>query len=263
MQSSLRKSASFAKNGETKMKAEEGMTIQSIKELLLNARNAVFFGGAGVSTASGIPDFRGNGGLYAGDGRSNEYYLSRTCLRREPEKFFDYFRKNMDFSKVQPNDAHYALANLEERGILRSVITQNIDGLHQRAGSKRVIELHGSAERFYCSRCGKIYSSDVLSASTDIPRCTECGAVIRPDVTLYGEALDAYSFADAETEIAKADLLIVGGTSLVVHPAASLVELFEGKHLIIINYSSTPYDGWAEYVIRDSIADVLPALAKE
>ena len=243
------------------MKSAYTYEIEQIKDILRNAEHAVFFGGAGVSTDSGIPDFRGNGGLYAAGEASNEYYLSRECLICEPEKFFRFFRENMLFPDVWPNDAHLALADLERRGVLKAVITQNIDGLHQRAGSKRVIELHGASNRYYCTKCGKVFDGSVLTRQTGVPRCT-CGSAVRPDVTLYGEALDGYNFADAENEISKADVLIVGGTSLVVHPAASLVDVFDGEHLIIINYSPTPYDGLAEFVIRQSLSDVLRSLAE-
>ena len=236
--------------------------LETVKQILWNAEHAVFFGGAGVSTDSGIPDFRGNGGLYRNEEESNEYYLSRECLLCEPEKFFSFFRENMLFANAEPNDAHIALAKLEEQGIIQSVITQNIDGLHQKAGSQRVIELHGTAARYYCTKCRKVFDGQILLEQTGVPHCTACGAVIRPDVTLYGEALDGFCFADAEEEIANADVLIVGGSSLVVNPAASLVHAFQGEHLIIINYSPTPYDGLAEFVIRDSISEVLNLLAE-
>lgn len=237
--------------------------IEQVKEILQNAQYAVFFGGAGVSTDSGIPDFRGNGGLYADGEEDSAYYLSRECLYAEPDKFFRFFRSNMLFQNVEPNDAHIALADLEKRGVIKAVITQNIDGLHQKAGSERVIELHGTANRYYCRRCGKVYDSDILLSGGNIPYCTACGAVVRPDVTLYGEALDGYNYADAEEEISQADVLIVGGSSLVVHPAASLIDAFTGEHLVIINYSPTAYDGLAECIIHDSISDVLRYLAEE
>lgn len=245
------------------MKSDTLYHIEKIKELVLNSNHAVFFGGAGVSTDSGIPDFRGNGGLYNTEEESTEYYLSNECLASEPQKFFDFFRDNMFFESVEPNKAHLALANLEKRGVIKAVITQNIDGLHQKAGSKRVIELHGSAARYYCIKCRKTFGSHILSEQKDVPKCTYCGGVVRPDVTLYGESLDGFNFCDAEQEIANADLLIVGGSSLVVNPAASLINAFQGKHLIIINYSPTPYDGLAEFVIRDSISEVLNYLAEE
>ncbi len=237
--------------------------LSQIKQLLLSSKYAVFFGGAGVSTASGIPDFRGSHGLYRCPEEFNEYYLSRECLITEPEKFFAFFRKNMLFPTAAPNATHTALAQLEQRGIIKAVITQNIDGLHQAAGSRRVIELHGTAARYYCTRCRRVYGKGILSDGDDVPVCADCGALVRPDVTLYGEALDGFAFVDARNEIAKADVLITGGTSLTVHPAASLLEDFRGKHLIIINYTPTPYDGAAEFVLRDSLPAAFEFLSTE
>ena len=245
------------------MQNENLYEIEEIREILLNADYAVFLSGAGISTDSGIPDFRGNGGLYETEEESNEYCLSRECLICEPERFFGFFRNHMLFDHAEPNDAHLALADLEERGIIHAVITQNIDGLHQKAGSRRVIELHGAADRCYCTGCGKIFGSGILSEQSGVPRCTACGSSVRPDVVLYGESLDGDVFFDAEEEIARADVLIVGGSSLSVNSAASLIDSFAGEHLIIINYSPTPYDGLAEYVIRDSLSDVLSVLAQD
>lgn len=237
--------------------------LSEIKQLLHSCKYAVFFGGAGVSTDSGIPDFRGSNGLYRSATESNEYYLSSTCLVSEPDKFFTFFRNNMLYPSAAPNTTHKALAQLEQRGILKAVITQNIDGLHQAAGSKRVIELHGTADRYYCTRCRKVYGKEILSTGKNVPVCEICGAVVRPDVTLYGEALDGFNFTDARNEIAKADLLIAGGSSLTVQPAASLLNAFRGKHLIIINYSPTPYDSSAQFVIRDSLSDAFRFFAAE
>lgn len=236
--------------------------IESICEILREAKHVVFFGGAGVSTESGIPDFRGAGGLYTSDGKGNEYYLSRRCLTINPLAFYNFYNKNMVYPDAKPNRAHYALAKLEEKGILKSVITQNIDGLHQSAGSGRVIELHGTVSRHYCMRCGKVCEPIVLGKDEIVPKCPACGGIVRPDITLYGEALDGFTFRDAENEIAAADVLIVGGSSLTVYPAASLVGNFEGKHLIIVNYSPTDYDRSAEFVIRESVGEVLSALAE-
>jgi len=236
--------------------------IESIREILREAKHVVFFGGAGVSTESGIPDFRGSGGLYTSEGEGNEYYLSRRCLTINPLAFYNFYNKNMVYPDAKPNRAHYALAKLEEKGILKSVITQNIDGLHQSAGSRRVIELHGTVSRHYCMRCGKVCEPNTLGKDEIVPKCPACGGIVRPDVTLYGEALDGFTFRDAENEIAVADVLIVGGSSLTVYPAASLVGNFEGKHLIIINYSPTDYDRSAEFVIRESVGEVLSALAE-
>lgn len=237
--------------------------IEKLREILHSASHAVFFGGAGVSTDSGIPDFRNADGLYGADSSEDEpeYMLSRTCLIREPERFFDYYRKNMLYPNAQPNAAHRALKELEEKGIIKAVITQNIDGLHQLAGSRCVMELHGSVHRNYCEKCGKTFSYDyVAGCKTCVPLCDSCGGIVRPDVVLYEEGLDLGCFYRAEKEIHAADVLIVGGTSLVVNPAASLVGEFTGKHLIIINYTSTPYDRYAELIIRDSISDVLSSV---
>lgn len=237
--------------------------IESVREILRDAKHVVFFGGAGVSTESGIPDFRGSGGLYTSEGEGNEYYLSRRCLTIDPMAFYRFYRKNMVFPDAKPNRAHLALAKLEEKGKLRAVITQNIDGLHQQAGSRRVLELHGTVSRFYCMRCGKVFDSAYVDSEPDVPKCSECGGIVRPDVTLYGESLDGFIFRDAENEVRAADVLIAGGSSLTVYPAASLVGNFEGKHLIIINYSPTAYDDSAEYVFRASISEVLSALCED
>ncbi len=236
--------------------------VLQAKEILKNARYAVFFGGAGVSTDSGIPDFRSSGGVYGAD-ESKEYYLSNACLRGDPEAFFRFYRGNMLYPDARPNDTHLALARLEQMGKLRAVITQNIDGLHQKAGSRRVIELHGTTERYYCGRCGKLYDPSYVEGGEEIPRCEKCGGVVRPDVTLYGESLPGNAFYDAQEEIANADVLIVGGTSLTVHPAASLVGQFRGEHLIIINRTPTPYDSQAELVIREGLSEVFRTLCDQ
>jgi NAD-dependent deacetylase len=237
--------------------------IQEIKKIISEAENIVFFGGAGVSTDSGIPDFRGNGGLYTDVEEFDEEpetILSATYLHRYPSRFYRYYRNHMVYPYAEPNDAHYALARLEEQGKLSAVITQNIDGLHQAAGSRNVIELHGSTRKNYCIRCGKQYGLSYVLEFDDIPRCSECNAVVRPDVVLYGESLDNEAFSRAEEAIYTADVLIVGGTSLTVFPAASLVDEFVGEHLIIINKSPTPYDEYAEYVIREPISEVMEEL---
>ena len=245
---------------ESKIMTDENKKItDNLRQILHSSRHAVFFGGAGVSTDSGIPDFRGSSGLYA-DNSGNEYYLSRECLLSEPERFYEFFKANMVFPNAAPNPTHKALAKLESAGIIKSVITQNIDGLHQTAGSGRVIELHGTLTRFYCTKCRRSYTKIDLAADSPVPLCSECGGLVRPDVTLYGERLDGFTFADAANEIKKADVLIVGGTSLLVNPAASLLDGFEGEHLIIINHAPTPYDKFAEYVIRDSISEVFAKL---
>lgn len=238
----------------------DAKNIEKLKEVIREAKHTVFFGGAGVSTESGIPDFRGTGGLYTSEGEGSEYYLSRRCLTIDPFAFYRFYNKNMIFPNAKPNKAHIALAELEKKGILKAVITQNIDGLHQQAGSRHVIELHGTVSRSYCMRCGKVFDPAYIEAQDGVPKCSECGGIVRPDVTLYGESLDGFTFRDAENEVAMADVLIVGGSSLTVYPAASLVGNFEGKHLIIINYSPTAYDDSAEFVFRDSISEVLSAL---
>lgn len=235
--------------------------INEVKKIILEAEYAVFFGGAGVSTESGIPDFRSAKGIYSGEGA--EYFLSIRCLEKEPERFYEFFRSNLMHPYAEPNDAHVALVTLEERGMIQAIITQNIDGLHQMAGSTEVIELHGNASRFFCPICGKRYTTEYVLGEAGAPRCKSCNGIIRPDITLYGEPLDSGEFYRAEEEIFNADVLIVGGTSLTVNPAASLVGEFRGEHLIIINYTPTPYDGMAEYVIRASVSEVLGGIADD
>ena len=242
------------------MRPEYAYEVEQLKNIVAQAKSVVFFGGAGVSTDSGIPDFRGQGGLYE-EGESKEYFLSRECLYNEPEKFYNFFRKHMLYPGAEPNEAHLALAELEKRGVLTAVITQNIDGLHQAAGSQKVMELHGTCSRYYCTHCRKMYGKEIVQGSGNVPFCSVCGSMIRPDVVLYGEGLPGFPYAEAADAIAEADVLIVGGSSLVVHPAASLIDLFRGKHLVIINYSPTPYDGLAELIIRDSVGEVLRAVA--
>lgn len=232
--------------------------IERVKEILYRSSHAVFFGGAGVSTDSGIPDFRSSTGLYSD--ASNEYYLSKTCLKEEPQKFFEFYRKNMIFPDAKPNITHKVLAELEKKGIIKAVITQNIDGLHQAAGSENVIELHGTTLRCYCIKCRKAFSGSLISDSTGVPLCPSCGGVLRPDVTLYEEPLDGLSFCNAKNHVEQADVLIVGGTSLNVYPAAGLVADYEGKYLVIINLSPTPYDDRADYVIRAPLSDIFSKL---
>lgn len=242
--------------GGVKMKYEN--EVKRISELLNSGKYAVFFGGAGVSTASGIPDFRGSKGLYTVSDEPCEYFLSRDCLISEPDRFYSFLKEKMIYPDAAPNDCHKVLAKLEEKGKIKAVITQNIDGLHQAAGSRRVIELHGTMSRAYCDRCGKLYPPESLEGET-LPSCS-CGGLIRPDVTLYGEALDPVAFASAEDEIKRAEVLIVCGTSLTVNPAASFVGRFRGEHLIIVNLSPTPYDHMAEYVIREPACDFFSQL---
>ena len=246
------------------MNTREGflMKEQDWRKVIKEAKKIVFFGGAGVSKGSGIPDFRGAGGLYTQGGYSEspEEMLSNTYLRKYPEKFFAYYKNHMLYPDAKPNAAHLTLAKWEREGKLTSVITQNVDGLHQMAGSKNVVELHGSALRNYCVSCGEMHPLAHILESDGVPRCRVCGAVVRPDVVLYGEGLDGVAFMQAQNDIAEADVLIVGGTSLTVYPAAGLVQHFRGEHFIIINQTPTPYDSWAEYVIREPIEDVLAGL---
>ena len=217
--------------------------FDTLMQYINDSKKIVFFGGAGVSTASGIPDFRSANGLYNTkdvnfSAHEPEYYLSHTCLEKEPEVFFEFFKQKLDTRKFKPNPVHYALAKLEEMGKLSAVITQNIDNLHQEAGSKKVIELHGSTKRCYCDKCKTKYSDDVLfeklESDEKIPRC-KCGGIIRPDVTLYDEMLPEDATNEAVSQIRQADLMIIGGTSLTVYPAASYISYFWGEHIVYIN----------------------------
>ena len=238
------------------------MENSQLKQWIDSSEHTVFFGGAGVSTESGIPDFRSENGIFKAlekYGRSPEMLLSRTFFDLRPDVFFRYYRENLLITDVQPNPAHLALAELESQGKLSAVITQNIDGLHQKAGSRHVLELHGSIYRNYCMKCGKRYGIEKIEQTEGIPRC-ECGGIIRPDVVLYEESLPMDVFEEAEDEIRKADLLIVGGTSLAVYPAAGLLNDFRGSHLVLINKSETPYDSMADLVIHAPIGEVFAAL---
>lgn len=229
------------------------MTLQ---EIIDDSKRIVFFGGAGVSTESGIPDFRSADGLYSQKYRyPPEQIVSHTFFVRYPEEFYRFYRDRMIFPDAKPNAAHLKLAELEQAGKLSAVITQNIDGLHQAAGSKNVIELHGSVHRNYCTKCNRFYPLSVVTESAGIPEC-ECGGRIKPDVVLYEESLKTEDIENAVAEIASADTLIIGGTSLVVYPAAGLVRYFNGKHLVVINKSEINTDN-AELVINDSIGEVL------
>ncbi len=234
--------------------------IEQLQNLIDTSNNIVFFGGAGVSTESGIKDFRGKNGLYKEKYKDYppEYLLSNTCLYNEPEIFYDYYRKNMNCTGINPNITHKYLTTLEEKNKLKAIITQNIDGLHQKAGSKNVLEIHGTTRKNYCDKCKKEYSSDYIFKSTGIPKC-ECGGLIRPDVVLYGESLPE-CFEEAIDYIRNADLLIVAGTSLTVEPASSLVRYFKGKNLVIINQTKTNYDYIADLVINDSLGNVFKNL---
>lgn len=231
--------------------------ISQLKEIIKNSDNIVFFGGAGVSTESGVPDFRSVDGLY------NQTYdyppeiiLSHTFYKRKTAEFFKFYRDKMLFPDVKPNKAHYALAKLEEIGKLRAVVTQNIDGLHQAAGSKIVYELHGSVHRNFCEKCGKFYGFDDIYHMKEVPTC-QCGGVIKPDVVLYEEGLDQETIQKSVQAIANADVLIIGGTSLAVYPAAGLLDYYSGNKLILINKSRTPKDSCADLVINAPIGEVL------
>ena len=235
--------------------------IKKLQYLIDNSDNIVFFGGAGVSTESGIRDFRGKNGLYKERKDFNfppEYLLSNECLYREPKLFFEYYKSNMNSMNVKPNITHKYLTKLESTGKLKAIVTQNIDGLHQKAGSKKVLEVHGTTNECYCMNCFKKYPGEYIFNSKGIPYC-ECGGIVRPNVVLYGEMLpEAYSVA--ANYISKADLLIVAGTSLTVEPAAGLVRLFNGKHLVIINNDNTQYDNYAELVIHKPLGEVFSKL---
>ena len=234
------------------------MNYSQLSQWIESSPRTVFFGGAGVSTESGIPDFRSENGIFKAlekYGRSPETLLSRSFFNLRPDVFFEYYRENLLVTDVQPNPAHLALAQLERQGKLSAVITQNIDGLHQKAGSQRVLELHGSIHRNYCMKCGKKYDVEKIRQSEGIPRC-ECGGIIRPDVVLYEENLPEGVFEQAIEEVQKAAMLIIGGTSLAVDPAAGLLQYFRGSHLVLINKSETPYDSMADLVIREPIGKV-------
>ncbi len=230
--------------------------VKKLADLLSSARSAVFFGGAGVSTESGIPDFRSTDGLYKQKWRyPPETILSHTFWQRSPEEFYRFYREKMLYPDARPNDAHLALARLEKAGRMDAVITQNIDGLHQAAGSKNVIELHGTVLENRCVRCGKRSGPEAILACGGVPRC-ECGGIIKPLVVLYEESLPADALERAAAAVDRADLMIVGGTSLSVWPAAGFVQSFTGK-LVIINRSPTPQDRRADLVIADSVGAVL------
>ena len=231
--------------------------LETLKKWVDNSDNIVFFGGAGVSTESGIPDFRSVDGLY------NQQYdyppetiLSHSFYMRKPEEFYRFYRNKMLFPNAEPNRAHKALARLEKMGKLKAVVTQNIDGLHQKAGSREVLELHGSVLRNYCTRCGKFYGLDAILNSTGVPKCT-CGGTIKPDVVLYEEGLDQETIEKSVKYIANADVLIIGGTSLTVYPAAGLIDYYRGHKLVLINKSVTPMDNRADLVISGPIGEVL------
>ncbi|QAT43916.1 NAD-dependent protein deacylase [Aminipila luticellarii] len=244
--------------------------IEQLSTIIQDSSNIVFFGGAGVSTESNIPDFRSESGLYRAMnkyGKSPETMLSHSFFQNNLETFYDYYKNNLIYKEAKPNKAHLALAKLEAEGKLKAVVTQNIDGLHQLAGSKRVFELHGSVLRNNCMRCGEFYDLDYIlkpenckekeGLKTLVPTCKKCGGIVKPDVVLYEECLNDEVIQGAVDAISKADTLIVGGTSLVVYPAAGLINYFRGNNLILINKSKTQYDHKANLVIYDAIGKVL------
>ena len=241
----------------------------ALNEILRESRHTVFFGGAGVSTESGIPDFRSKDGLYNNrdvqfEDYQPEYLLSHDCLFYEPKVFFEFYRQKMDVSGIEPNRAHKKLAAMERAGYLDGIITQNIDGLHQRAGSKNVQEIHGTTHRNYCSRCRRELDPDFIFASEEpIPRCPHCGGMVRPDVTLYGEGLPEDAWANAMDLIHRAEVLIIGGTSLAVYPASYLVYDFKGDYLIIMNRDETPQDKAADLIFHESIGDVFARVMED
>ena len=234
--------------------------LETLRQWIAESHNIVFFGGAGVSTESGIPDFRSVDGLY------NQQYayppetiISHSFYVRYPEEFYRFYKDRMLFADAKPNAAHRALAKLEADGRLKAVITQNIDGLHQMAGSREVLELHGSVHRNYCTRCGKFYSLDDVIRSEGVPRC-DCGGTVKPDVVLYEEGLDSNTLEKSVRYIRQADMLIIGGTSLVVYPAAGLIDYYRGSKLVLINKDATARDSQADLVINGRIGEVLGAV---
>ena len=234
--------------------------LEKLKQWISESSRIVFFGGAGVSTESGIPDFRSVDGLYS---QKFEYppetIISHTFYERKPEYFFRFYREKMLPLGYEPNVTHMVLARWEHDGKLSAVVTQNIDGLHQKAGSKRVYELHGSVLRNYCVRCGKFYSAEFVKNSAGVPKC-DCGGIVKPDVVLYEESLDGSTIENSVRAIRDADLLIVAGTSLTVYPAAGLIQYYRGKRLVLINRDATPYDCHADLVFHESLGDIFSKL---
>ena len=236
--------------------------MKTLQEIIDRARKIVFFGGAGVSTASGIPDFRGENGLYKekyGD-LTPEMMLSQSFFYLHPEKFFEFYKSHMLHPDAQPNAAHRKLYELEKADKLRGIVTQNIDGLHRAAGNIRVYEIHGSVHENYCMDCNRFHRLDHILASDGIPRCKSCGGVVKPWVVLYGEAPDKYTCMGACREISNCDTLIIAGTSLEVEPAASFLDYFKGRELVVINLERTPADDRATLVLNEKVADVMSRL---
>ncbi|MEK5023274.1 NAD-dependent protein deacylase [Paenibacillus sp. FSL M7-1046] len=241
--------------------------LQTLASWIKDSGNIVFFGGAGTSTESGIPDFRSAAGLYQTEHNSPyppEVMLSRSFFMSSPDIFFDFYRSKMIHPEAEPNGAHLLLAELERQGKLKAVITQNIDGLHQLAGSRVVLELHGSIHRNHCMGCNRYYGLEqVIQSAERAPLCPECGGIIKPDVVLYEEQLDHDVLVGAVAAIAAADLLVIGGTSLTVQPAASLVTYFRGRHTVLLNRDPTPYDHRADLIITDRIGKVMGAVQEQ
>lgn len=240
--------------------------ISKLTKILKDSNNIVFFGGAGVSTESNIPDFRSSNGLWSEKLKINltpEQLVSHTMYMRYPEEFFKFYKEKLIYPDAKPNAAHIALAKLEKMGKVKAVVTQNIDGLHQAAGSKNVYELHGSVLRNYCMKCHAFYDEKFILEYEGIPTCPKCGGKVKPDVILYEEGLDNSTIRGAVNAIANADTLIIGGTSLVVYPAAGLIDYFRGKNIVLINKSSTSADNKANLVIHDAIGKVLAQAVNE
>lgn len=238
----------------------------TLKEMIEQSDNIVFFGGAGVSTESGIPDFRSETGIYntiKRYQRSPEEILSHSFFMAHPDIFYDFYKSTMLYLDAKPNKAHLALAKLEAMGKLKAIVTQNIDGLHQLAGSKRVYELHGTVHRNYCMRCHEAYDTEYILKAEGVPRCEKCGGIVKPDVVLYEEGLNEMTITASLNAIRKADVLIIGGTSLNVYPAAGFIQYYSGNKLVLINKSETPYDRKADLLVHDSIGDVFGAVVDD
>ena len=240
--------------------------MQEVKEIIKNSNNIVFFGGAGVSTASGLPDFRSATGLYNKENNSNyspEYMLSHEFFQNHPDELSTYIRENLMVDGVLPNDCHFALAKLEKMGKLQGIITQNIDGLHQKAGSKNVIELHGTLNDYYCTNCGEKYDFTYANKFTSTPRCEKCDGIVRPDIVLYGEGLNQDYISHAINLISHADVLIIVGTSLAVYPAAGLIDFYNGNKLILINKDDTGKESEADFVLKGDISKIMKELVED
>ena len=236
------------------------MSLEKLKDIIGKSNNIVFFGGAGVSTESNIPDFRSNSGLYKSKNKFKyppEYMLSHTFFMDHTKEFYEYYKSTMIYKEAKPNKAHIALAELEKQGKLKAVITQNIDGLHQLAGSANVLELHGSIYRNYCMKCHKFFELDYIINALNVPYCDNCGGIVKADVVLYEEGLDTDTIDKSVNHISNSDVFIIGGTSLSVYPAASLVDYYRGNKLILINKSETHFDKRALLTFNDNIGEVL------